>query len=65
MDWPGAVSGYMRVKITHKQRKVKKFHFLKCWMFLFEGPDPDSLEMLDPDPQLCYGQYIFLHFFVV
>jgi hypothetical protein len=33
--------------MTHKNRKVNKFHFLKCWKFSF---DPGSLKMLDPDP---------------
>jgi hypothetical protein len=30
-------SGFRRPKMTHKNRKVKKFHVLNCWMFSFEG----------------------------
>jgi hypothetical protein len=30
-------SGSRRAKMTHKSRKIKKFHVLKCWMFSFEG----------------------------
>jgi hypothetical protein len=30
-------SGSRRAKITHKYRKSKKYHVLKCWMFSFEG----------------------------
>jgi hypothetical protein len=26
-----------RAKRTHKNKKNKKFHILKCWMFSFEG----------------------------
>ncbi len=26
-------SGFRRAKMTHKDKKVKKFHVLKCWMF--------------------------------
>jgi hypothetical protein len=29
--------GRQRAKTTHKNRKVNKFHFLKSWMFSFEG----------------------------
>jgi hypothetical protein len=33
-------SGSRRAKMTHKKsRKVNKFHFLKYWMFSFEGPE--------------------------
>ncbi len=35
---PGSGYGSRRAKITHKNRKkVNKFHYLKCWMFSFEG----------------------------
>jgi hypothetical protein len=30
-------SGSRRAKMTHKYRKSKKNHVLKCWMFSFEG----------------------------
>jgi hypothetical protein len=30
-------SGSRRAKMTHKSRKIKKFHVLKCLMFSFEG----------------------------
>jgi hypothetical protein len=30
-------SGSRRAKITRKSRKIKKYHFLKCWMFSFES----------------------------
>jgi hypothetical protein len=30
-------SGSRRAKRIHKNKKVNKFHFLKCWMFSFEG----------------------------
>jgi hypothetical protein len=33
----GSGSGSRRAKITHKYKKVKNFHVLKCWMFSFEG----------------------------
>jgi hypothetical protein len=39
----GSVSGSRRAKMTHK--KVNKFHFLKYWMFSFEG-FPCSLDLL-------------------
>jgi hypothetical protein len=29
-------SGSRRAKMTHKSRKIKKVHVLKCWMFSFE-----------------------------
>jgi hypothetical protein len=29
-------SGSRRAKITHKNKKVKNFHFLNCCMFSFE-----------------------------
>jgi hypothetical protein len=28
---------HKRAKMTHKNRKSKKNHFLKSWMFSFEG----------------------------
>ncbi len=33
-----SVSGSRRAKMTHKNRKkLRKFMFLKCWMFFFKG----------------------------
>jgi hypothetical protein len=37
----GSGSGSRRAKNTtnyHKNKKVKNFHVLKCWMFSLEGP---------------------------
>jgi hypothetical protein len=34
---PDSESGSRRAKMTHKNRKNKKFYVLKCWMFSFEG----------------------------
>jgi hypothetical protein len=30
-------SGSRRAKMTHKSRKIKKFHVLKCWMYSFDS----------------------------
>jgi hypothetical protein len=30
-------SGSRKENMTHKNKKVNKFNFLKCWMFSFEG----------------------------
>jgi hypothetical protein len=34
---PDSESGSGRAKMTHINRKVKKFHVLNCWMVSFEG----------------------------
>jgi hypothetical protein len=34
---PDSQSGSREGKMTFKNRKMNKFHFLKCWMFSFEG----------------------------
>jgi hypothetical protein len=33
----GSGSGYRRVKLTYKNKKVQNFHVFKYWMFSFEG----------------------------
>jgi hypothetical protein len=30
-------SGSIRAKVIHKNKKVKKLHVLKCWMFSVKG----------------------------
>jgi len=36
--YPDSRSGSWSAKMTHKNRKkVNKFHFLKYWMFSFDG----------------------------
>jgi hypothetical protein len=33
----GSGFGSRRATMTHKSRKIQKFHVLKCWLFSFEG----------------------------
>ncbi len=58
--------------MTQKHKKVNKFHFLKCWMFFFQGlkASPDSLNVLygGLDQKrffLKFQLYFFLQFLVI
>jgi hypothetical protein len=59
--WGGLVIRKLQVLIKETIQNCQLYFFPNFWSWKLKtlDPDPDSLQMLDPDPQHCFANYLY------